>query len=185
MDAKFRAVGPLSDLALASGYNSWSTLTEALRHLPYARTSDRSKLELVLLENRGTCSSKHALAYAIAQEQGWKEWQLILGMYRMKEDNTPGVGAVLAATPVSFIPEAHCYLARGEERLDFTKPSSNFAQLAADILEEVVIEAEQVGEWKVNFHRAYLRKWIKKEKDLSLSFEEIWQLREKCILALG
>ncbi|MEM7575493.1 MAG: hypothetical protein AAF433_21495 [Bacteroidota bacterium] len=185
MDTNFRAAGPLSALALEHGYSSWSTLTEALRHLPYARTSDRGKLELVLLENRGTCSSKHALAYAIAQEQGWTEWRLMLGMYRMKETNTPGVGAVLAATSLDFIPEAHCYLARGEERLDVTKPSSNFAQLAADIMEEVVIEAEQVGEWKVNFHRAYLRKWIKKEKELALSFEEIWQLRENCILALS
>lgn len=180
----FDPEGPFSQLAINNDLSNWSALIHHLRFLPYGRTSDRSRLELVLTENRGTCSSKHALAYAICQEQGWDEWQLILGMYRMNEQNTPGVGPVLATTLLTYIPEAHCYLARGAERLDITKPNSDFAQLAADILVEIPIEANQVGEWKVNFHREYLRKWKEQQTALSMSFVEVWNVREACIAAL-
>ena len=185
MQAINESAGSYSRLAVGFGLHNWEALIHHLRQLPYGRTSDRNRLELVLLENRGSCSSKHALAYAICQEQGWKEWQLTIGMYRMNGQNTPGVGVVLATSPLSFIPEAHCYLARGEERLDITKPNSDFAQLAADIMEEIPIEANQVGGWKVNFHRNYLRKWKDQQKDLSMSFEELWSLREACIAALS
>ena len=40
----------------------------------------------------------------------------MLGIYEMSDRNTPGVGRVLTAHGLSYIPEAHCYLRCQGER---------------------------------------------------------------------
>ena len=62
--------------------------------LPYGRTSDKSNWLLVLSERTGTCSTKHALLKALANELSLNI-NLVLGIYPMKESNTPGVGTVV------------------------------------------------------------------------------------------
>ncbi|HWO29322.1 MAG TPA: hypothetical protein VNO32_11045 [Candidatus Acidoferrum sp.] len=57
--------------------------------LPYGRNSDPSDPVIVLAEQRGTCSTKHALLRRLAIEQGL-DIALVLGIYEMTERNTPG-----------------------------------------------------------------------------------------------
>ncbi len=45
---------------------TWNELTHFIRHLPYGRNSNRTDLSLVIKEQKGTCSSKHALLKEIA-----------------------------------------------------------------------------------------------------------------------
>jgi len=74
-----------------------STFHEACLHvkdLPYGRTSDKSSLLNVLTEQKGTCSTKHALLKALADEQSL-DILLTIGIYPMRETNTPGVGEIL------------------------------------------------------------------------------------------
>src|SRR5215813_13450772 len=80
-----------------------------LYQLPYGRNTNRADYRLVLVENRGTCSTKHALLAELAREQGLPV-VLTLGIYEMHERNTPGVGVVLDRYGLLYIPEAHCYL---------------------------------------------------------------------------
>jgi hypothetical protein len=51
---------------------------------------------IVLAEQRGTCSTKHALLRRLAIEQGL-DIALVLGIYEMTERNTPGDWASFAA----------------------------------------------------------------------------------------
>ncbi|MFK7906681.1 MAG: hypothetical protein AB8B69_16235 [Chitinophagales bacterium] len=45
------------------------------------------------------------------------------------------------------------------KRIDLTNPASNIQKIQADIIEEKEIELFQVGTYKVDFHKAFLRNW--------------------------
>jgi hypothetical protein len=83
-----------------------------------------------------------------------------------------------------YIPEAHCYLKINEDSVDITSAESDLKKIKEAILFEQVIVPEQVGEFKVSFHKDYVKKWIKEEK-INFSFEEIWDIREECIAFLS
>ena len=156
-----------------------------LYELPYGRNTERSDFMLVLLEARGTCSTKHGLLAALAREQG-APLSLMLGVYEMSEANTPGVGAVLARNGLNSIPEAHCYVVWEGTSIDVTRSGVEPSEPIGRFLQEEMIAPEQIGEYKVAWHEAFIRDWANEGKDGSgLTFEQLWKIREDCIAALG
>ena len=122
-----------------------------MRSLPYGRNTDRSDWRLVLKEGRGACSTKHALLAELARENG-RHVALMLGIYEMCEDNTPGIGAVLERHGLPCIPDAHCYLAHEVTRVDLTREVEG-AEYIELFLHEEEIYPRQIGEYKVRAHR--------------------------------
>ena len=163
------------------------TLREAARYLqrfPYGRTSDRSDPSLVLKEQRGTCSTKHALLFQLAKECDVAV-ELMLGIYEMCEANTPGVGAVLDGHGLAVIPEAHVYLRYDEHRVDITRSAAEPASDIGQFLSERVIRPEDIGERKVELHRSFIRQWLQEHPKLNdLTPKQLWTIREECISAL-
>src|SRR5262245_39413610 len=111
--------GPASRQFLARDILRYHDAARYVRSLSYGRNSDRANSLLVLPEQRGACSTKHALLAALAAEQGMPV-SLTLGIFRMSERNTPGVGPVLERHALTEIPEAHCYLRCNGTRVDLT-----------------------------------------------------------------
>lgn len=155
-----------------------------VRNIPYGRNVDRTKFELVLSENKGTCSSKHALLKLVADVNQIPEVKLIMAIYKMNEVNTPGIGHHITDSCLTYIPEAHCYLMLQGKRIDLTKPKSDIQRLQNEIIEEKEIMTSQVGQYKVNYHKEYIRKWLQKQ-DFNLTLGEVWAIREKCITELS
>ena len=170
----------LTTLVINKGLNTWNELLEYTRNLPYGRNANRSDLSLIVLENKGTCSSKHAFLKKIAEENDFQQVKLILGMYRMNNVNTAKIGSVLSSKGLSYLPEAHCYLKIDNRRVDITNSNSDISTWEGDILEEFEISAEQVNTFKVEYHQSYLRKWII-DNNIPFDFESIWNIREECI----
>ncbi len=175
--------GALSDIAFNKGLTNLLQLVNYVRELPYSRNSVRGDLSLVFREDRGTCSSKHAVVAAIAEEQGWDFVQLILVMYEMTQSNTPMVKDVLAKHALALIPEAHCYLKINECAFDLTFIDADIGRIASSILEAKSILPGQIGQWKVNYHKAYLARWAAKTHP-DQKWEALWEIREACIRAL-
>ena len=165
---------------LARGVRDYHAAARYVRALPYGRNSDRADYLLVLVEGRGTCSTKHALLAELAREHG-RRVELRLGVYEMDEQNTPGVGAVLARFGLERIPEAHCYLAYRGVRVDLTLARSGGGRPQTFVHEER-IEPSQIGPYKVERHRKLLREWATAH---DLDFEYVWRAREECIHALA
>ena len=182
--ANITANAPLSKQARNIGITNFAELRDYVRAIPYGRTSNRGDLSLVFHENCGTCSSKHALVKAIAGENDIADLKLIIGMYKMTKQNTPNIGDVIENSPLSYIPEAHCYLKYAGQRIDITAADANFERIQADLLEEQTIQPLQIGSYKVNYHQQYLKDWIKKE-EIPLTFEQVWAIREACIKNLS
>jgi hypothetical protein len=155
----------------------------AARHvhlLPYGRNSDRSDWRLVLSEGRGTCSTKHALLAELARENGWRV-ALVLGVYEMDEANTPGFGAVLMPNGLRSVPEAHSYLAYEGARVDLTRQEGEEGQIQR-FLHEEEIEPYQIGEYKVEAHKRFVRRGA---EERGLDPVHLWRVREACIAALA
>lgn len=163
-----------------SGIETWHELLEFTKKLPYGRNANRMDLELVFSEKKGTCSSKHAFLKKVADLNKIKNIKLIIGIYRMTQKNTPKIGTQLCENSIEFIPEAHCYLKINNLRTDLTTKQSDINKIESDIIHELEIIPEQVAAFKVDYHKAFLKNWIS-ESRLEKSFDEIWQIREKCI----
>jgi len=177
--------GPTTAAFVERGISRFRDAARFIASLPYGRNSNRSDHLAVLRENRGTCSTKHSLLARLAQEQNLPI-ALCIGIYEMDGLNTPGVGAVLEEHGLTSIPEAHCYLKRGSKRFDVTLTGGNVAREPIDrVFVEVEISAEQVGDYKLQLHQEFMRRWM---KALSLprafTFAELWAVREACIHAL-
>lgn len=175
----------LTQQLLELGITNWNDALLYVKNIPYGRNSNRDDLSLVLNENKGSCSSKHAFLKSIADQNNIPNVQLIIGIYKMNETNTK-IGTILSENSIDYIPEAHCYLCINGERMDYTNRSSNFEKIKDDLLEEIEIEPYQVGEFKIEYHQNFMKKWLLDTKS-NLSFSEIWSVREKCIayLSLG
>lgn len=166
------------------GCSTWRQLCGFVANLPYERISDASNRKYVLIEKRGTCSSKHALLKTMADLNNIPDVELFIGMYRMNTENTPLIGNTLKNSGLDYIPEAHCYLKVSENYEDYTSTSANIDSIRKDLLKEYRIEPNQIGEHKTTLHQQYIKEWIKNEQ-ISLGFEEVWFIREQCIKAMS
>ncbi len=112
--------------------------------LPYGRNSNAGDPLIVLTEQRGTCSTKHALLRRLAIEQELN-LLLVLGIFEMTERNTPGVGAVLQRYGLTGLIEAHCYLRTAGKRIDVTKAClQSRGEPIGSFLHEEEIEPNQI-----------------------------------------
>ena len=181
---KFQISGgsDLNERVLALGFRSFDQLAEHVRSLPYGRTANTADPFAVLQERRGTCSAKHRLLAAVAQECGHSQVQLVVGIYEMSEDNTRGVGAVLSAASLASIPEAHCYLSVDGERFDFTGLPPAASSPFAALLAEHVVSPSTLPQAKVALHRRAIAAWARTR---GISQESAWATREACIAALA
>jgi hypothetical protein len=83
------------------------------------------------------------------------------------------------------IPEAHCYLSYSGRRVDITRSGISPQTSIAHLHKEWMIEPPEVGAHELALHHQYLREWLRERRDLSISFEQLWRIREACIIALG
>ncbi|MEO6659943.1 MAG: hypothetical protein ABIN44_06425 [Burkholderiaceae bacterium] len=169
------------DEARARGFNSFEQLAEHVRLLPYSRTANNEDCCAVLREGRGTCSSKHQLLAAVAQDCGHPEIQLTVGIYEMCEANTPGVGTVLSAASLASIPEAHCYLTVDGKRLDFTGLASGESSPFESLVAELAVPISGLTQLKLHLHKEALAAWARVH---GVTVEAAWATREACIAAL-
>ena len=180
----FSAAGLFTLLFQAAGIHDFAAAARHVLTLPYGRIADREKLGLVLEEGRGSCTTKHALLAELAREQGI-DVHLTLGIYEMSERNTPGVGRVLSAYGLEYIPEAHCYLRHESGRIDVTGVPAGAAPID-HFLHEEPITVDQIGAYKQDLHRRFLSDWITRTDSVrGRSLDEVWRIREACIAALA
>jgi hypothetical protein len=158
---------------------NWQETLNFVKQIPYGRNSNREDFSLVISENKGTCSSKHAYLKDFANINNIPNVQLIIGTYKMKESNT-NIGTILSDNNLEYIPEAHCYLKIDGKTIDVSSQESDFDKIKVDLLVEIEIEPYQVADFKIN----YIKKWLN-ETNSKFTFDEIWKIREKCIEQLS
>lgn len=178
---KLSSTGRLSCMFLEQGIDNFLEASKYIHLLPYRRNKLNNDLAIVLTEHCGTCSTKHALLKAVAEENERNEVRFILGMYRMNERNTPQVKEVLREHHLDYLPEAHTYLKIHGAIFDFTKPDFGIQYFLEDLVFELEITAKDIGDYKNNLHKEYLSNWLLNAGTKGLSLEDLWNIRELCI----
>lgn len=176
---------PFSKQFIELGITDFESACVYVQSLPYGRNTDRSDFSLVLSEGKGSCSSKHGLLAALAEENGFIEVELIAGIFLMSGETHPKLVSFFKDKPYANIPECHCYLRYKGERFDYTDSTNGMERIAPKIVREQRIEPHQVVEWKPKIHQEYLKGWLKRNAQITLSFDELWEDREVCIRLLS
>jgi hypothetical protein len=175
--------GPVSEKFLERGISDFSGASSFVRNLAYGRNRDKLKLLNVFEENCGTCGTKHALLKKLCDENSIAGVQLMCGIYKMGGNNTPDIGEVLSKHKMEFIPEAHNYLRINEKILDCTFKHSSGENFESYLLTEIEFQPQQIGEFKIKLHKAFLGNWLKENSNFNL--DELWSIRESCIRQLS
>lgn len=173
--------GYYSSLFKEKGIQTFQEAMNYVQQLPYGRNSKRDQFELVLTEGKGSCSSKHALIAELALENAWPNVELICGIFLMSPETHPQLQTQFQGKSYTVIPEAHCYLLIDGQRIDITSKNSTISTIESKIVREQRIEPHQVVDWKVLTHKDYMKKYLMRNPQITLSFEEFWQEREDCI----
>lgn len=177
-------IGIISNGFLQLDINNFYEAAKYIQSLPYGR-NQQNDFRLVLAEQRGTCSTKHALLAQLAKELNLPI-HLVIGIYEMSEKNTPKVGAILNKYKLRSIPEAHCYLLYQDERLDFTQTESSKESPFDSLLYEEKIEPDHIGTYKRDLHQQFLDKWVIREGwTPQMTRSACWNIREECIAVLS
>ena len=124
--------GPVSQVFLASGLFNYRQVAELVRNWPYGypQTPPGSPLEYARL-GLGTCTGKHAILAAIAEEVGLPVYKAI-GIYPMDSQLVPGIEPLLLRMQVPVVPATHCFLTYEGYRLDLTEGNCNGKQGPVD-----------------------------------------------------
>ena len=178
------ANGPATTALKTAGCNTFEDVCLYVAKLPYQRNIDKANTLCVINEQCGTCSTKHVLLKTIAEEHHRNDIHLVIGIFLMTRNNSPKITPVLNSFNLRYIPEAHCYLKINQIPVDATTSDSFYDKIKQDILEEIEILPNQVSHFKVEYHKAFLKKWIK-ETNQNNTFEKIWEIREQCIEQLS
>lgn len=178
------APGPVSEQFWLHEADDFQQAEAWVRLLPYRRNTDRMHPLVLFREGCGTCSTKHAALYRLAQEQDRKEVQLYMGVFRMNRYNTPKVAPVLDRYGLAYIPEAHNYLRVEGAILDATRLNTSAGDFEPELMEECVTGPEQIGADKVSYHKAFIERWLPTVA-LPYNTAELWAIREACIAALS
>ncbi len=174
---------PISSVLAKEGIHHWEAALAHIHQLPYGRTQG-SDIDSVLVESRGTCSSKHVLLAAIAAENGLDHVDVAVVMYKMNGENTPGVAEVLSHHGLDYIPEAHVVLHMYGELLDLTSATFDINLYPEDILEVKKLPIEDIRSSKSTSHKAYIQDWLANHT-IDFDLDELWQIREACIAAIS
>lgn len=177
--------GEISRTFLEKGITSFADACGYVKSIPYGRNENKEAVFCVFDDNRGTCGTKHALLKRLADENGLEGLQLVTGIYKMDNSNTPGIGNVLKNHQLEYIPEAHNYFRVGSESFDFTFPYAKATGFEEEVLEETVINPEQITAYKVALHKNFMTRWLLANKNINLSLGKLWEIREECIANLS
>ncbi|WP_371804402.1 hypothetical protein [Candidatus Lokiarchaeum ossiferum] len=114
----------MSDLFLKKKILTLIDALEYLHNLPYGYNSNDDKKTILFEEEKGTCTTKHAVAATLAQENGI-DLQKHVGIYKMTEDIVAGTQLILDKYNLPFIPMVHCFLVHNGHRYDLTEGNHN------------------------------------------------------------
>lgn len=180
---KIKNNGIISKKFLDKGIFDFKSACTFVAQLPYLRNKNKQELHCIFDDFGGTCSTKHAVLKKLCLENNKHNVHLILGIFRMDAEYAPKIKSTLAKYQLQYILEAHNYLKIDDSYLDCTTPTSHYDDFKYKLETEIEIDYYQITEDKVKLHKEFLQLWITKN-NLPFSLEQIWKIREECILDL-
>lgn len=116
--------GNVAKRFLSLGIDTFHQACRYVHELPYGYNSDRDDLMILFKEQKGTCTTKHAVIATLAGELGLAVEKQI-GIYAMTEDIVTGTARILKKYSLPYVPMIHCFLVFSGQRVDLTEGNAN------------------------------------------------------------
>ncbi len=123
-DKSLSNTGIISSKFLSLGIKSFNQACRYVQELPYGYNSNRDDLMILFKENKGTCTTKHAVIATLAKEQNLTIEKSI-GIYAMTEEIVTGTDEILEKFHLPYVPMIHCFLVYGQYRVDLSEGNNN------------------------------------------------------------
>ena len=160
-----------------------SLFTDACRYvheLPYGYNTDRDDLMILFKENKGTCTTKHAVIATLAQELDLPIVKSV-GIYAMTEEIVTGTDKILTKYRLPYVPMIHCFLVYGEYRVDLSEGNNNGKNRPIeDFFYTERVEPNISAKDEYLLYRRALKDHILKQKELKeVDIQQILHAREE------
>ena len=121
---KITSSGIISDKFLSLGINDFHEACAYVHNMPYGYNSGREDILILFKENRGSCTTKHAVIAALAVELNLDILKHI-GIYKMTEEIVTGTDEILKKYDLPYLPMIHCFLKENDISVDLTEGNNN------------------------------------------------------------
>lgn len=123
-DAEIHPVGVVSTKFLELGITSFKQACYYVHNLEYGFNSDYADKMILFKEQKGTCTTKHAVIAGLAEELHIPVHKHV-GIYKFTEDISIGATAILKKYGVPYVPMIHCFLVYHQYEFDLTEGNNN------------------------------------------------------------
>jgi hypothetical protein len=123
-DKKISQAGVISEAFLSLGVDTFIHACDHVHRMPYGYNSDRDDLMILFKEEKGTCTTKHAVIGTLAVELDLPVFKAI-AVYAMTESIVTGTDTILEKYRLPYVPMVHCFLAYEDRRVDLTEGNHN------------------------------------------------------------
>jgi hypothetical protein len=184
-DSQIYNSGIISEYFLKLGITYMHNACKFVHELPYGYNSTRNDILILFKENKGTCSTKHAVIAKLAEELNIPIVKYT-GIYKMNEDIVTGTNSILEKYNLPYLPMIHCFLVYESYKVDLTEGNNNGKKHSIeDFLysEKVIPEISEKDEYLI--YRKYLIENILLKNDMhSIELTQVLNARQEGIKLL-
>ncbi len=174
-DVELIPSGPISSYFLKLGIKTFKNAGKFVHDMEYGYNSNKDDKMILFKENKGTCTTKHAVIAALAKELDIPLRKHV-GVYRFTEDVSKGANNIVEKYNIPYIPLTHCFLVYKNHRFDLTEGNNNGKETTID---EFIYE-EEVEPFISQKDEYLLLKRVLKEK--IVPSKEMEGIKEKSLL---
>ncbi|MFX1384829.1 MAG: hypothetical protein ACFFBP_20570 [Promethearchaeota archaeon] len=174
-DVEIKPGGQMSDKFLELGIKTFKKACDYVHNKEYGYNTNYDDRMILFKENKGTCTTKHAVIAGLAEELGLPLYKHV-GIYKFTETISSGTTEILRKYNVPYIPMVHCFLIYKEFRFDLTEGNCNGKNTT---IEEFIHE-ERVDPFISRKHEYLLLKRVIKQK--ILPSKEMEGIKERSLL---
>ncbi|MFW9949722.1 MAG: hypothetical protein ACFFKA_06315 [Candidatus Thorarchaeota archaeon] len=123
-EAEIKPVGEISRKLLSLGIKSFRETCEYIHDIEYGYNTNYEDRMILFKENKGTCTTKHAIIAGLARELEIPLYKYV-GVYKFTEGVSSGANEILRKYKVPYVPMVHCFLVYKDFRFDLTENNCN------------------------------------------------------------
>ena len=123
-DAEIEDKGEISKKFLELGIISFRKACEYVHNIEYGYNSDYDDKMIFFKENKGTCTTKHAVITGLAEELNIPLYKYV-GVYKFTDEISTGTNEILKKYDLPYVPMVHCFLVYKDYRFDLTEGNCN------------------------------------------------------------
>jgi len=179
-DKSISNVGIISKKFSILGIHTFIDACRYVHKLPYGYNTNRDDLMILFKENKGTCTTKHAVIATLAAELNLPIEKSI-GIYAMTEEIVSGTNEILKKYNLPYVPMIHCFLVYGEYRVDLSEGNNNGKNRPLEeFLYSQQVEPNISEKDEYLLYRKALKDQILKRKEMEgVEIKQILQAREE------